>query len=132
MHRYQYVKWIILSGVMLLGCVGCAAQNSQFHCNGISPNRCLSLSQVNRLASRGAFFENHTLGPKTLPHPILSSGYPVKAYVGKPLYSGDSIARIWIAPYQDQANNYHEPAYVYTVLRHGHWIADPVKSIEKA
>ena len=57
-------------------------------------------------------------------------GYEVSTPTpGKPIRYGEGVQRIWIAPYEDVDGNYHEPSFVYTVVRTSHWIGIPQKAI---
>ena len=38
--------------------------------------------------------------------------------------------QIWIGPYEDVNGNYHEPSYVYVVVKNGSWIGEPVSTIQ--
>lgn len=48
----------------------------------------------------------------------------------EPLRYGESVMRVWIAPFEDTVGNYHQESEVYSVIKPGHWIGNPVKVIE--
>lgn len=56
--------------------------------------------------------------------------YPLHAYVGSPIRNQENIQQIWIGPYEDEDGNFHEPAYVYTVVKKGSWFGEPVEEVQ--
>ena len=122
---------------------GCAGINGHFGCNTKAGSSCTPVSQVNAQANAGDFDHQTSGGRIQLPRSQTFgyanskntlekvSGYRgVTPIPGEPVRFGERIQRIWIAPYQDLANNYHEPSYVYTVLEKPHWIGVPAKEIK--
>ena len=55
------------------------------------------------------------------------TSYP-NFYQRKPLRYGETVQRIWIAPFEDTSGNYHQESYVYTIVKPGHWLGYPVKA----
>ena len=49
---------------------------------------------------------------------------------GDPVRYGETVLRVWIAPYQDKDGNYYQPVTLYTVVKGGHWIGAPVNAID--
>jgi len=122
---------------------GCTGMNGHFGCHAKAGTGCMPVSQVNAQAQAGDFDYQTSGGRIELPtqqsfgdarrssHLDKASGYRGATPIpGEPVRFGERIQRIWIAPYQDLANNYHEPSYVYTVLEKPHWIGVPVKEIK--
>jgi conjugal transfer pilus assembly protein TraV len=60
----------------------------------------------------------------------IKNGYPLNAFDGTPIRSNESVQQIWIGPYEDTSGTYHEPSYIYTVVKKGQWIGKPVKAIQ--
>jgi conjugal transfer pilus assembly protein TraV len=133
----RIVKIITTLGtVILLG--GCAGVNSQFDCHKVGGlgAGCVSLDHVNKMADAGDF--NHPVSNKTqsiqtalnnddqytLKHQLNQAGVPVR--------TGESVHRIWVAPFVDTAGNYHASSTVYTVTHASHWIGEPVKAIRRS
>jgi len=51
-------------------------------------------------------------------------GYPEIIQPGTPIRDQSKVLRVWIAPWVDKDDDYHDQAYVYLVLNHGHWFID--------
>ena len=56
-------------------------------------------------------------------------GYPLHGYEGSPIRSSEHVQQIWIGPFEDTDGNFHEPSYVYKVIKQGDWVGEPVKAI---
>ena len=108
---------------------GCSGMGGKFDCNVSSGGRCAPMSQINKMANRGAFQggEHH---PNNIKQSGEAYGYPLNTFAGAPIRSNESIQQIWIGPYEDASGNYHEPSYVYAVVKKGAWIGDPVGVIQ--
>lgn len=57
-------------------------------------------------------------------------GYPLHAFEGAPIRNQENVQQIWIGPYEDEDGNYHEPSYVYTVVKKGSWFGEPVEAVK--
>ncbi len=134
------IKIITLTSVIAI-LSGCAGMNGHFGCNAKANTSCTPVSQVNARANAGDFDYQRSNGgriglptrSKTFSYLSQNAGYKgVTPMPGEPVRTEGRIQRIWIAPYQDLANNYHEPSYVYTVLENPHWIGVPAKAIKTA
>lgn len=135
----KYAQFSIL--VSLFGSIGllsgCAGMNDKFGCNAKAGDSCTPVSVVNRDAEAGDYsnVENGSGSgyPATQNYPYTSgqdTGYNVATPIpGDPVRYGETVQRIWIAPYTDSAHNYHEPSYVFTVLDKSHWVGLPAQSI---
>lgn len=117
---------------------GCAGATSDFSCQATAAGGCTPVSQVNDKANAGVFKSEGLSGEEgalsstqTFQIRGRQSGYhAMTPAAGEPVRAGERIQRIWIAPYQDLANNYHEPSYLYIVLEGPHWIGIPSKEIK--
>lgn len=118
---------------------GCAGMNGDFGCHATAGSGCTPVSQVNAQAQAGDF-DNETSGGGRIQLPASSHTFSYAAtqssayqgvtpMPGQPVRTTGRVQRLWIAPYQDLAHNYHEPSYVYTVLEKPHWIGVPAKEI---
>jgi conjugal transfer pilus assembly protein TraV len=99
---------------------GCTGMHSQFGCNKTAPDQCIPVDRVNQQALVGAY-DNEQLHGNRIQAPAASVFFETP-YAGKPLRYGETIQRIWVAPFEDQAGNYHEPSVVYAVIQGSHWI----------
>jgi conjugal transfer pilus assembly protein TraV len=130
-----------LSLITLLSLVGCTGMQSEFGCNAKAPDTCTPVGDVNRKAMRGDYWEerddSEEVNAINTVHETnnekskrFAFAYPVSApYAGEPIRYGETVQRIWIAPYEDSNGNYHEPSFVYTVLKGSHWIGLPIDEI---
>lgn len=140
---------------------GCAGMNTDFGCNEVQGvSSCTSMWNVNKMANEGDF-NNATrvltnskgqmvitpasgagvvanpsiaagAGPSTKNAPTQAVGYMGPTpQPGAPIRYGETTEQIWIAPWVDTAGNYHEPAYIYTVVSSGHWIGDPAQAVRE-
>ena len=137
----------ILSLISVLTLTGCAEMNSDFTCPMTNGMQCKRIDQVNTMVDTGDIDTTGQDAPTSSP----SSGsavtvsqdakvspanfiYPYpkdgEAVPGQPLRYGESVMRLWIAPYEDTQDNYHTPSIVYTVVKSGHWIDQPVQEIK--
>lgn len=110
---------------------GCTNMNGQFDCNASSGGRCAPMNQINKMADYGMFRE-------AAPHKATNFteaknqnyGYPLNTFAGAPIRNSENVQQIWIGPYEDVNGNYHEPSYVYTVIKKGSWIGEPAAAIQ--
>lgn len=110
----------------------CTPLNSGFDCPNQAGVMCKSLDQIDGMVNdgqirgrtqstvRGSDHQNLT---EFQPYTVTSGFYP-----GAPLRYGETVQRIWIAPYEDREGNYHQDNYLYTVVKEGHWIGLPEKT----
>lgn len=123
---------LILFAVLLSGC---SSLNSNFDCPMKPGVRCESLDQVNAQVDRGEI-SHSDIKMTTINQPITTmSGvtkqplYKDASYLnkGEPLRYGETIMRVWVAPYEDTSGNYHQESDVYTIVKPSHWIGYPPK-----
>jgi len=110
--------------------IGCAGMNSEFGCNARAGDSCTPVSVVNKNAEMGRYDNiNNTSAVKS--HTFASQlNYQIKpqnvkyssVIANEPIRFGETIQRIWVAPYKDTEHNFHESSYVYIVLKKAHWI----------
>jgi len=113
---------------------GCA---SHFDCSAKGTGMCASMGQVNRLADEGYF--NRTTSssiPSSATHSTSTETTSFNSpYVlntpnpGQPIRYGESVQRIWVAPYVDAQDNYHNPSYIDTVVKPPQWGDIPDDSV---
>lgn len=142
---------LIFSQLVLVAFLsGCAPMNSDFDCAMQPGVMCKSLDQVNAMVNRGELGRSgttiagscHTCGYKEATKCVkkfykstcytnkIATPYPIaEINPGDPLRYGETVMRVWMAPYEDTTGNYYQPSVFYTVIKPGHWIGNPVKSI---
>ena len=129
-------KHIVLKQSIFIFCAlflsGCVGMGSKFDCDVDSGGKCAPMHHINKMASQGVFNENSLYGtPKENALARAESkanrknGYPLNAFDGTPIRSNENIQQIWIGPYEDTNGNYHEPSYVYAVIKKGRWFGEP-------
>lgn len=142
---FQVIKHTKLITIIFLcatlgSLTGCAGMNSKFGCNAVAGDSCTPVSVVNQKANAGDYDNVQSGGSidnsasqsstQTYGYAGQNVGYNVTTPMpGQPVRFGETVQRIWLAPYQDNAGNYHEPSYVYAVLEKPHWIGLPSKEV---
>jgi len=98
--------------IMLLS--GCAAK---FSCKD-TPNAagCHSVSEMHNIINQR--------GSADREYP---EGYPEIIHAGTPIRGQSKLVRIWIAPWVDEDDDYHDQEYLYVVINHGKWFIDAEK-----
>jgi conjugal transfer pilus assembly protein TraV len=136
----------LLAGVCLLS--GCAGVKSEFECNVTSSDSCMTMQQANEKAkaaetpgrgkpdatalprlAEGDFHSTAVASPPGIAVPplaSLSTGHAVPRSVmpgnyPRPLRVGEQVASLWIAPYIDTGDVYHQPAVVLFVVKPSRW-----------
>ena len=132
MRRFNF---IFIAAIVILFS-GCAGMNSDFACNGKSPQMCQPIDNVNKVAEEGVFTNNsnnNVVINNTQYENVSLSGYTLPTpQPGEPIRYGESVQKIWIAPFEDSHDNYHESSYLYTVINKSHWVGTPAKEIIQA
>lgn len=136
--RKNFKKAVLLSILVSIGMLsGCTGMNGKFGCDAKAGDSCTPVSVVNRNAVAGDYDNvdngsgnSNDASTQTFGYASKDTGYNVTTPVpGEPVRFGETVQRVWIAPYKDSSHNFHEPSYVYTVLNKAHWIGVPQKSI---
>lgn len=125
------ISWV------LLALTGCAGMNADFTCPMKPGHMCRSLDDVNRLVDQGnvgsntdAISESKSSAKNSQHVQDDVTPYPIAIpNLGDPLRYGESVLRVWVAPYEDKAGNYHQPSVMYAVVHPGHWMGSPVQAI---
>jgi conjugal transfer pilus assembly protein TraV len=111
----------------------CNAMNSSFDCPNKAGTSCKSLDQINRMVDSGQLQSKPDVSMSNSYHktPEFQSVTSFSNYKpGEPLRYGETVQRIWIAPYEDTEGNYHQESVLYTIVKDGHWIGTPVQSVK--
>lgn len=126
-------KMILFMGIVL-SLSGCVGMNSKFDCNVSSGGRCAPMHQIHKLADQGVFndgSDRKLIGNSRITNFDSPQGYPLASFVGKPMRSAESIQQIWLGPYEDANGNYHEPAYIYAVVKKGSWLSEEKEMVQE-
>lgn len=126
MKIQTYFLFIIISVVTL---TSCSTINSNFDCPNCAGVMCKSMDEINTMVDSGQIRgRTQTSCDKVSPHAEFQTFMAnSEFYEGAPLRYGETVQRIWLAPFEDQDKNYHEESYLYAVIQDGHWIGRPVK-----
>lgn len=130
------MKKTVIAVLMLLqlgGLTACTTMNSSFDCPNKAGVSCKSLDQINDMVDTGQI-RSHTQMSTAIVSNIDNAefqSFPDRASFipGQPIRYGETVQRIWIAPYEDTEGNYHQDSLIYAVMRGGHWIGQPVKTV---
>jgi conjugal transfer pilus assembly protein TraV len=123
---------LILS--QLGGLTACTTMNSSFDCPNKAGVNCKSLDQINGMVDSGQIRGRTQMRTAAVSKGVDSAefqSFPMRASFipGQPIRYGETVQRIWIAPYEDSEGNYHEDCKIYAVMKGGHWIGRPVKTV---
>ncbi|MGX5056240.1 TraV family lipoprotein [Enterobacter asburiae] len=114
----------LLAGVCLLA--GCAGAKSDFGCNATSTDNCMTIDAANRLARQKAKAAAAKPDATRLPAPAesgrsLSLFNAVRAGLPGPVRLPEGNATVWVAPWVDSQDSYHEPGRLSFVVNPGEW-----------
>lgn len=128
----QCAVWLTVS---LFSLSGCASKNGDFTCPMAPGHLCSSLDEVNTMVDQGRVGgSNSSIASAATVAQMAAAdvtGYPIGTMQpGDPLRYGESVQRIWIAPYEDQDGNYHQANTVYSIAQPGHWLGSPPRATE--
>ena len=116
---------MILS-VLVLSLTACAGMSGNFACNAKGTDSCMPISAVDHGDYRVQDTKQHSVSIN--PN---ARGYRASTPMpGEPIRRSEDIQRVWIAPYEDHLGNYHEPSFVYFVLKKSSWIGVGTKEIQ--
>ncbi len=112
--------FVYLSFLFLL--TGCGAMNSKFDCPNKPGVTCRSLDQVNDMVDKGIIGRevNTKIRAQVFAPTYFSNKNPLIS-PSNSLRSGEQVMRIWVAPYQDTNNNYHNESTLYTIVHKNSW-----------
>lgn len=122
---------------------GCTSASETFDCEPGKGVGCQSITKVNKMIDQGQFLEsqegftsplsNQNLLSKATPPSFSTSPFSNAASATVVLSDQTVVQRIaeqpirvWVAPYQDEAGNFHEASVVHSVIQGGYWQVHPV------
>lgn len=117
----------LLAGVVLLA--GCAGAQSDFECNATSSDSCMTIDAANSMARQKAKTAAVKSDVTSLPIRTKPAGADVpltRTMQGAPLLrplgrTPEATAKVWIAPWVDDQDNFHEPGLLSFVVKPGEW-----------
>jgi len=129
------IKHIIYLTSMTLLLNACTSLNSNFECPMKPGVRCASLDQISSMVDRGEIGKSSLKSPIPYSSTIAQTSSP-SYYKGEfslsnhePLRYGETVMRVWVAPYEDTVGNYHQESDIYTIVKPAHWIGYPPKEL---
>jgi len=127
------LKMVLYIGMAFL--TGCSSLNAQFDCPMKPGIRCESIDSINARVDRGELGqpEIKNIMPTASYTPInykSNFNFSKRNYApkGEPVRYSETVTRVWVAPYEDTAGNYHQESEIYTISKPGHWIGYPLKA----
>jgi type IV conjugative transfer system lipoprotein TraV len=124
----KYAFWLTL--IVITTTSGCA---SNYPCGEPSAGKCLSVTDNYKKsytdytnpddADKPGFFGSSSSGSSSSKYPIQMnfSKYAQIPADGAPLLSQPKMMRVWLTPYTDTDNIYHDQAYEYVLVDKGRW-----------
>lgn len=114
---------------------GCASTGSgSFSCPSPSAGQCKPIDEVDAMVSHGDIGHGTIAGSPRLTtagnYGNFSTPYPAAVITpNAPLRLQEQVMAVWIAPFQDNDGNYHEPSTIYAVVTDGAWTGNPVRAL---
>ena len=123
---------------LVLILAGCSTASETFDCEPGKGVGCQSITKVNKMIDQGQFLDSQegfvsplsnqnflsktplpSFSTSTFPNPpservVASDNTVVQRIAEQPI-------RVWVAPYQDEAGNFHEASVVHSVIQGGYW-----------
>lgn len=135
-NRMGVIKAIftILSVILV---VSCSEMNSQFDCPMKSGIHCESIDSVNSRIDRGEIGHVGMISSsdnRLDQMPIYKNSNiasSTTSFKGDPLRYGETVQRVWVAPFEDRQGNYHQESNIFTVSKPGNWIGYPLKELSR-
>ena len=119
--------------VIVMTLSACSSMNGSFDCPNKAGMSCKSLDQINSMVDSGQISGRSGLlsSDAKMADSVEFESFPTSAiyHDGAPLRYGETVQRIWLAPYEDTEGNYHQDSLMYSIVKQGHWIGTPLKSV---
>ena len=130
--KQSAVVTLLLINIGMLS--ACTTMNSSFDCPNKATLSCKSLDQINGMVDsgqiRGRTQMDVVAGEKSADSAEFRSFPESASFIpGQPIRYGETVQRIWIAPYEDTEGVYHQDSLIYAIMKEGHWIGRPVKTV---
>jgi conjugal transfer pilus assembly protein TraV len=115
-----------LLGIALL-VSACSVGHEEFDCpNSVGGYGCKGMKEVHELVNQRQNGEIVAPVIKDIPARNLSVHQIAQSDDSMISRSKEEQLRVWIAPFQDEQGNFHEPSVVHTVVRSGYWQMNPM------
>ncbi|MFN7097384.1 MAG: type IV conjugative transfer system lipoprotein TraV, partial [Gammaproteobacteria bacterium] len=132
MNPHLKFSSIAMITILLTGCASTGSSN--FSCPSPNTGMCKPIHDVDKMVSQGQIGQDNSVISANAVSASQTAGafnnfstpYPSSVITpGAPLRVQEQVMAVWIAPYQDKQDNYHEPSTLYTVILPGQWAANP-------
>lgn len=132
MKRAIKFCFICLLFIGVVGLSGCANMSAPPTCPDGTGLSCARVDQINTMVDRGQLSVT-PIGRSSRgnagPFQNFSIPYPSTVKSGQPLWNGEKVMQVWVAPFKDSSGNYHQASLIDTVVKPGYWIGNPPKSL---
>ena len=137
----ELILLIPLGSALLL--TGCAGTETEFECNATTSDTCMTMEQANEKAKAKeesasakpaaaglpqlaeGNFRTTSVNSYPLPLPVVASTFSSPSTLPgnypRPLRKGEETTSLWIAPYVDSDDVYHQPTTVVFVVKPSAW-----------
>ncbi|MBY0463163.1 MAG: TraV family lipoprotein [Alphaproteobacteria bacterium] len=116
-------KRIIIPSLFLF-LSACTSNNELFDCQAGKGMGCKSISEVHRMVDQGYFgrsSDEESSPLKALAPIAMIPEESIQTSAGGIERIPEQNLRLWIAPFQDEAGNFHEESVIHTVVQQGRW-----------
>ena len=127
----KFMSTVVLASVSLY-LTGCTGMSGSFSCNDMPGDSCTPVSVINQQVDNGTYDAKAESSAASFKQTL--AGYDINGddNIGNnPIRQTERTKRIWIAPYVDMQDNFHQANTVYTVLTKPYWIGASVSTIRK-
>lgn len=111
---------------------GCTGMSGRFSCNDMPGDSCTPVSVINHQVDTGTYDPKTEASAASFKSSL--AGYDINSDSnsgGSPLRHPERTKRIWIAPYVDMQDNFHESNTVYTILSKPYWVPESFSTIKQ-
>jgi conjugal transfer pilus assembly protein TraV len=123
---------------------GCTGMSGSFSCNEMPGDHCTPVSVINQQVDEGMYDPSSSSSSdqdkkdsKKNSQGVLPSftGFDLQSMDANesdyPIRQSEMTTRLWIAPYTDEQDNFHQANLVYTVLTPSYWQGSSQAVIQK-
>ena len=129
---YKKIMGIAIIAASSLNLTGCTGMSGSFSCNDIPGDNCTPVSVINQQVDNGTYDPKAEASAASFKSTL--SGYDLNDDTNinnNPIRQSERTKRIWIGPYVDMQDNFHQANTVYTVLTRPYWIGESASTIRK-
>ena len=125
------MKKILFILSLIIALSGCASLNTQFDCPMKPGIRCESIDSIYARVDRGEIGNRQFACHSPLPPTSVTLISYCSLSNSKPHRYGETVQRVWVAPFEDKEGNYHQESEIYTVVKQARWMGAPLKEIHE-